>query len=329
MKTGIDHIGNRYGLLGDEEHPVATDLGEDDDVAEEQRPIGLDRAALDARQIATEYPLSALDGQCEGFALGEDHAGLEVLQREQRSPLAQRLHEAAADGDLSIGGLQFGNDGAEVLMLLGVHMAIASEQLHQLQYLTEMLQWTVYEHREVGTLARHSWLRDERYELGARLAGLVHQHAVGALDAIAVLLVGGTDRSRLGQINPRGEVHVRLLLLIVAAQLLQYVLGDAQQLIDVLEQCAMIVRRDQVLALQQWLHESLQPEVQGGGKVLFATDELQQKATPVVRDGHYGLQSHGERVGKGKREKERDSERDTEVWLRLLAGFTSIPDRVF
>lgn len=86
-------------------------------------------------------------------------------------------------------------------MLLGVHVAIAGEQLHQFQYLTEMLQWTVYKHGEIGTLARHSWLRDERYELGARLAGLVHQHAVGALDAIAVLLVGGTYRSRLGEID--------------------------------------------------------------------------------------------------------------------------------
>lgn len=102
---------------------------------------------------------------------------------------------------------------------------------------------------------------------------------------------------------------MRLLLLIVAAQLLQYVLGDAQQLINVLEQCAMIVRRDQILALHQWLHESLQPEVQGGGEVLFAAYELQQKATPVVRDGHYGLQSQWGR----ERERERDSERDTEV----------------
>jgi len=80
-----------------------------------------------------------------------------------------------------------------------------------------------------------------------------------------------------------------LILLIAAAQLLQDVLGDPQQLVDVLEQGAMIVRRDQILSLHQRLDESIHSEVQGSREVLLPTDQLEQEAPTVVRNGHNRL----------------------------------------
>lgn len=302
VEAGIDHIRNGYRLLGDEQDTIPADLRKDNDVTEEQRPIRLHRSSLDARQIAAEYPLATLDGQREGLALGKHHPRLEILEREQGTTLSQRLHEPAAHGDLAVGRLQLVDHRAKVLVLLGVHVTVARQQLHQLEDLPEVLQRPVDEHGEIGPLARHSRFRDEGYELGARLPRLVDQDAVRPLDPIAVLLVRRTNGRRLGEVDPRGEVHVRLLigmlvlvLLLAAAQLLEDILGDAQQLVDVLEQGAVVIRRDQVLALQQRLDESLHSKVQGRGEVLLPANQLEQKAPPVIRDGHNGLGVVGSR----------------------------------
>lgn len=57
-KAGLSYIGYGERLLGDEEHPVSGDGGEQEQVGEQQRPVRPAAATFHSEQVTTEYPLS-------------------------------------------------------------------------------------------------------------------------------------------------------------------------------------------------------------------------------------------------------------------------------
>lgn len=48
VEKGLGYVGEWNGLLGDEEHAISADFGEQENVAEQQRPIGFHRTTFDS-----------------------------------------------------------------------------------------------------------------------------------------------------------------------------------------------------------------------------------------------------------------------------------------
>lgn len=77
-----------------------------------------------AMGVLTENPLPARYVQDKRLALCEHHASLQILQRQQWSPFAQRFHQSLTHCDVPVGGLQRLNDGAKISKLFAVCAAV-------------------------------------------------------------------------------------------------------------------------------------------------------------------------------------------------------------
>jgi hypothetical protein len=79
-EEGLCHGQQRERLLCDEQHAIAADLGEDDQVGEKQRPERARCSPFNDTQVPAKYPLAA--GRAQDERLQNTTSGLVIRQGE-------------------------------------------------------------------------------------------------------------------------------------------------------------------------------------------------------------------------------------------------------